>query len=618
MSETPESAVRALYESNLKREYALSVLSGDAETSQREVDALRSRIRADYEQILLTAPAFAADNKVELNMWKSCFYQPIKVFRQRISAAQKGGSPSLPQMRASFEAFLKEAAQFYMTLLKRLDEVRREEDPCARTHTVRSVVQCLIYGGDLSRYSVAALAAPSPRDWERARVCYHIAIKVAPWQGTPHNQLGVVATRSGDDVEALYRYTRALLAEEPFQGATDNLPAAYDKNRAAFKELSAADSPHGPASVRCVRLHGLVHDAICGDGDALRSVPPLLRSVRSDLSSALRASALPDAQLLKLSCIAIYNVHLSRRARDHRHRLAAAAALLSVASAAFEGVLAAGEGAAPARRVYALGRAALGPLVAVLSYLALPGGGDVLGSWDEIAEDAEAEGLRAAALELRGACADAHAALRRLAVPLGAQCHSFEGEGCFMPEELELRGFVPLAPSLRHLFASTPIGQMGLRLREMDEESCCQRRVHHLLALPKTIFPAADAAADDDDADAMDDDDDDDGEELIVFSPGAKGPPQPEPEAPPPARAPPAELPPPQPQPELPPEPLPQPQPQPQPQPPAESPAQRLPFASGADAAQMAWLGSNPFGLAEEAAPQNGGDAHGPPPGFEL
>jgi hypothetical protein len=128
-----------------------------------------------------------------------------------------------------------------------------------------SVHRCLIYLGDLSRYSaqvapkaaalgvslnpppavapsaaaaassaVAAAAAASPgrADYHRAAQYYKSAARVLPRSGNPFNQLAVMAYFAGDELRAVYYYFRSLCVATPFLTAKENLLLLFEQNRA--------------------------------------------------------------------------------------------------------------------------------------------------------------------------------------------------------------------------------------------------------------------------------------------------------------------------------------------------------------------------------------------------
>lgn len=112
-----------------------------------------------------------------------------------------------------------------------------------------SVHRCLIYLGDLSRYTAQAspkaaaqtpAAAPAQQqqqhpaarpDWLKAAHYYRLAARVLPRSGNPHNQLAVMAVMTGDELRAVYHYARSLCVGIPFQTAKENLMLLFEQNR---------------------------------------------------------------------------------------------------------------------------------------------------------------------------------------------------------------------------------------------------------------------------------------------------------------------------------------------------------------------------------------------------
>lgn len=71
----------------------------------------------------------------------------------------------------------------------------------------------------------------SRKDWSQAEKWYYQAIDTLPANGNPHNQLAVLATYTEAECVAVYRYCRALLCEQPFPTAKENLALLFEKNK---------------------------------------------------------------------------------------------------------------------------------------------------------------------------------------------------------------------------------------------------------------------------------------------------------------------------------------------------------------------------------------------------
>ncbi|EPS74174.1 hypothetical protein M569_00570, partial [Genlisea aurea] len=98
--------------------------------------------------------------------------------------------------------------------------------------------RCLIYLGDLARYKgLYGEADCKARDFAAASSYYLEAYSLWPSNGNPHHQLAILAGYSNDELLSIYRYFRSLAVENPFATARDNLIIAFEKNRQSYNQL---------------------------------------------------------------------------------------------------------------------------------------------------------------------------------------------------------------------------------------------------------------------------------------------------------------------------------------------------------------------------------------------
>jgi hypothetical protein len=128
-----------------------------------------------------------------------------------------------------------------------------------------SIHRCLIYLGDLARYTAQAAPKATPaaaaagpgqhpaakQEWQRAAHYYRLAARVLPRSGNPHNQLAVMAVMTGDELRAVYHYARSLSVGIPFWTARENLLLLFEQNRARWV-LPVQDPT--PVAVACFLL----------------------------------------------------------------------------------------------------------------------------------------------------------------------------------------------------------------------------------------------------------------------------------------------------------------------------------------------------------------------------
>ncbi|CAH8313625.1 unnamed protein product [Eruca vesicaria subsp. sativa] len=242
---------------------------------------LWQQIRENYEAIVLEDHAFSEQHTIEFALWQ-LHYKRIEEYRSNINAvvassssnvAQNANGPSVQERVARsklhFRNFLSEATGFYHEMIlkirakyglplcyfsedqeshnladkdgKKLAQVKRGLVSCHR---------CLIYLGDLARYKGLYGEGDSKnREYAAASGYYLQAASLLPASGNPHHQLAIVASYSGDEFAATYRYFRSLAVESPFPTARDNLIVAFEKkNRQSYAQLLEAfkDSSRKP------------------------------------------------------------------------------------------------------------------------------------------------------------------------------------------------------------------------------------------------------------------------------------------------------------------------------------------------------------------------------------
>lgn len=99
--------------------------------------------------------------------------------------------------------------------------------------------RCFIYLGDLARYKGLYGEGDSKAlDFATASSYYIQAASLCPSSGNPHHQLAIVASYDGDDLVSIYRYFRSLAVDSPFTTARDNLIIAFEKNRQNYSQLA--------------------------------------------------------------------------------------------------------------------------------------------------------------------------------------------------------------------------------------------------------------------------------------------------------------------------------------------------------------------------------------------
>ncbi|XP_047329139.1 nonsense-mediated mRNA decay factor SMG7-like [Impatiens glandulifera] len=229
------------------------------------------QMRENYEAIILEDHAFSEQKNIEYALWH-LHYRRIEEFRAHINAAQASNASTTSQgvkvpprpdrtakIRVQFKTFLSEATGFYHDLILKIrskyglplgvfsDESENsssiEKDRKRSAEMKKGIIschRCLIYLGDLARYKgLYGESDCKARDYAAASSYYLQALSILPSSGNPHHQLAILATYSGDELLAVYRYFRSLTVDFPFTTARENLIVAFEKNRQNYSQLLA-------------------------------------------------------------------------------------------------------------------------------------------------------------------------------------------------------------------------------------------------------------------------------------------------------------------------------------------------------------------------------------------
>ncbi|KAK1386573.1 DNA/RNA-binding domain [Heracleum sosnowskyi] len=262
---------------NPLRERIQRLYNQNAELESRRRKAAQARIPSDpnawqqmrenYEIIILEDHAFAEQHEVEYALWQ-LHYRRIEELRAHYSAALltvsqsgkgtlRGGPERVTKIRSQLKTFLSEATGFYHDLMVKIrakyglplgyftddpeSHISLSKEGNRSVEFKKGLVscnRCLIYLGDLARYKgLYGEGDSKDRDFAAACSYYMQAASIWPSSGNPHHQLAILASYSGDDLVAVYRYFRSLAVDNPFSTARENLIIAFEKNRQSYSQL---------------------------------------------------------------------------------------------------------------------------------------------------------------------------------------------------------------------------------------------------------------------------------------------------------------------------------------------------------------------------------------------
>ncbi|KAL1821006.1 hypothetical protein ACET3Z_015875 [Daucus carota] len=280
---------------NLPRERIQRLYNQNAELESRRRKAAQARIPSDpnawqqmrenYETIILEDNAFSEQHEVEYALWQ-LHYRRIEELRAHYSAAlsavsqsgkgsMRGGPERVTKIRSQLKTFLSQATGFYHDLMVKIrakyglplghfaedleTQISLSKDGNRLVEIKKGLVscnRCLIYLGDLARYKgLYGEDDSKARDFAASYSYYMQAAAIWPSSGNPHHQLAILASYSGDELVAVYRYFRSLAVDNPFSTARENLIIAFEKNRQIYSQLLGDVKPSS-VKTRQVRVNG--------------------------------------------------------------------------------------------------------------------------------------------------------------------------------------------------------------------------------------------------------------------------------------------------------------------------------------------------------------------------
>ncbi|CAG0919753.1 unnamed protein product [Notodromas monacha] len=174
-----------------------------------------------YEEIILRDLDYALEKRVEQDLWVVCFRQQI-THLQTLCLDKK--NPRIQQRTAILKWYLSSTLGFYAQLLRKLCAVHQLDLNRLKESIPRSVsfcVQsCLVHLGDVCRYQSKN---------ELAEHYYQHAADISPSSGQPFNQLGLLYAAKSDLLSACCLHARSLSVRFPFPAAAQNLSKLLEK-----------------------------------------------------------------------------------------------------------------------------------------------------------------------------------------------------------------------------------------------------------------------------------------------------------------------------------------------------------------------------------------------------
>jgi hypothetical protein len=328
-------------------------LTNLSKSNDEKAARLRSHLCEVLSDILISDPLVGIQNDCTGRLWRSCFYAPIGIWRNRISREKRKQGLNVASLEQSFKRFLGEAITLYDYVVLQYQsklvpsanqgnsqdstqESLQPTEPEQAEGVIPGLYRLYIHMGDLNRYAQA---------YNKAENCYLNAAKLAPGMGNPYNQLAVVAQMKDASMScvALYWYARSLLAtHDSFETSSSNLERLFNINRGYLKEHSRETTPpvlsqgnkkmssdllraqKAAASKSClahfVDFHYELFKNSETDDSKQASLRAKMTAIMQSLQSLLQASAFGDALLCKMVVINTFSLEMNKESDNMINR----------------------------------------------------------------------------------------------------------------------------------------------------------------------------------------------------------------------------------------------------------------------------------------------------------
>ena len=144
---------------------------------------------------------------------------------------------------------------------------------------------------------------------------YRRAVRALPESGQPYNQMAVVASYQDSHLDAIYYYSRALLAVNPFATAATNLKLILDKVVSLMKNKITtegnADTTFKHVSLKGCLLRFLYIHALLSVS-SLETTQEQIAIFLNDFDVCISNNHVEEALMVKLLIICLFSIHYKR------------------------------------------------------------------------------------------------------------------------------------------------------------------------------------------------------------------------------------------------------------------------------------------------------------------
>ncbi|KRZ80831.1 Telomerase-binding protein EST1A [Trichinella papuae] len=218
---------------------------------------IREKLEEAYRKAMQAEKSLIAIYSLERRLWKSVFYTPVKILRQKMNDNGKNGK----QYKNAALSIIVSGMKFYKKLLLCYQEICKlkiEEyvviypsnldclvngiqkcsiDPTTQ-QVLNSMQRCAVCLGDLARYELGCTGKKS----QESEMYYQMAIVLGAFSSYPYNRLAVLGIQENRKLDAVYYFIRSIALSVSSSNSTEHLRSIFNDTK---EEISAYEDSFG-------------------------------------------------------------------------------------------------------------------------------------------------------------------------------------------------------------------------------------------------------------------------------------------------------------------------------------------------------------------------------------
>ncbi|KRZ50580.1 Telomerase-binding protein EST1A [Trichinella nativa] len=215
------------------------------------------KLEEAYRKAMQAEKSLIAIYSLERRLWKTAFYTPVKILRQKMNENGKNrqqyknaalsiivsGMKFYKKLLISYQEICKLKIEEYIVIYPlNLDCLVNGIQKCAIDPTTQQVLnsmqRCAVCLGDLARYELGCTGKKS----QESEMYYQMAIVLGAFSSYPYNRLAVLGIQENRKLDAVYYFIRSIALSVSSSNSTEHLRSIFNDTK---EEISAYEDSFG-------------------------------------------------------------------------------------------------------------------------------------------------------------------------------------------------------------------------------------------------------------------------------------------------------------------------------------------------------------------------------------